>query len=375
MENLAQNPDYRFVMLHMPEIDMILDYYARPDPELTLKQRRASPYLLQNYLLGNHDRWDGKGAETFFQILRNDMRTGLRRYHPGQIVPENDIADASPLTEESWFATALNYLLGTPAYAHGFDDYAVGESADNSIPYPSVDPLVLSLDNKGLESYGSRESTVMFDFDGDGRKNITGWVGPGNGFLVFVRNSDGLINDGSELFSDFTLRYDGSGRCSNGFEALAQEDSNGDGIIDADDANFGSLKIWIDDNQDGITDAGELHSLDDFGIVSLDFNPVSIGESLDNGNFVHSLVNFYTSDGLTHNIYDLIFNERQAVSVFNDSLEVPLEISQNLPNFGGSGALRSLWEACTQSDNLTQILTQFSEASSREAQMSFMTEP
>lgn len=37
----------------------------------------------------------------------------------------------------------------------------------------------------------------MFDFDGDGLKNATGWVKSDDGILVFDRNGDGLnaVND------------------------------------------------------------------------------------------------------------------------------------------------------------------------------------
>lgn len=62
----------------------------------------------------------------------------------------------------------------------------------------------------------------MFDSDGDGVKNRTGWISPDDGFLVFDRNGDGLINDGGELFGNNTLKYDGSGFCADGYMNVRQ---------------------------------------------------------------------------------------------------------------------------------------------------------
>lgn len=49
--------------------------------------------------------------------------------------------------------------------------------------------------------------------------------------LAIDLNGDGIINDGSELFGSSTVMPDGS-IARLGFEALAQYDENGDGIID-----------------------------------------------------------------------------------------------------------------------------------------------
>ena len=66
--------------------------------------------------------------------------------------------------------------------------------------------------------------------------------------IVPDRNGDGQINNGRELFGDNTLKYDGSGKCADAFEALAQEDTNGDGVAKHLDANRASLKVRRDLN-------------------------------------------------------------------------------------------------------------------------------
>ncbi len=82
-----------------------------------------------------------------------------------------------------------------------------------------------------------------------------------DGFLARDLNANGLIDNGGELFGTPTL---------NGFEALKALDSNADGNITAADAAFSSLRIWKDANHNGITDVGELTTLDANNITSID---------------------------------------------------------------------------------------------------------
>ena len=118
---------------------------------------------------------------------------------------------------------------------------------------PRADPLVLDLDGDGLETVGlNLASPVYFDHNADGIKTGTGWVKSDDAFLVLDRNGNGIIDDGRELFGDATpLNGKGTldpsaGIAAQGFAALAKEDTNLDGVVNAADARFGALRLWRD---------------------------------------------------------------------------------------------------------------------------------
>lgn len=125
-------------------------------------------------------------------------------------------------------------------------------------------PLTIDLDGNGVSTV-AYSSQRYFDHDGNGLAESTAWVAPSDGLLVRDLNGNGLIDNGHELFGSNTRLSDGS-LAANGFVALDELDDNHDGVVDASDAAFASLRIWRDANGNGITDAGEQLSIAEAGI-------------------------------------------------------------------------------------------------------------
>jgi hypothetical protein len=116
-------------------------------------------------------------------------------------------------------------------------------------------------------------------------------------------NVDGLINDGTEMFGEATVLANGE-RAQDGFEALTDLDTNQDGIINSQDQTFNSLAIWRDANTDGVTNAGELLTLAQHDIASLNLS-YSESDRVDNGNQLRLVSNYTTTDGTSYEMVDV----------------------------------------------------------------------
>jgi hypothetical protein len=163
-----------------------------------------------------------------------------------------------------------NYELGIlQCYANY--DYCSAGCIDNDDDWPPENcPVVIDLGQNNVE-FTSADDGVLFDINDDGRPEAVAWTDAeaGDGFLVFDRNRNGVIDSGRELFGNATPQPPADGN-QNGFLALALFDDNQDGVISSLDGIFNGLRIWVDANHNGKSEAGELTTLAANGIVLLE---------------------------------------------------------------------------------------------------------
>ena len=188
--------------------------------------------------------------------------------------------------------------------------------------YGKSDPLVFDLDGDGIELAWLAGVSRTFDADNDLYREPVAFAAADDGVLARDIDGDGRINNGGELFGhgavsglDVLATLDGNhdGRVDAADDGLA--DFNGDGAIDASDV-YAGLLIWRDLNGDRISQANELQSAVDLGIVAI--NVPEIGVSYDdagnpivlatvNGSHLIGGTTFERADGSTSMVGEVLF--------------------------------------------------------------------
>ncbi|MCU7813685.1 MAG: carboxypeptidase regulatory-like domain-containing protein [Candidatus Thiodiazotropha sp. (ex Rostrolucina anterorostrata)] len=162
-------------------------------------------------------------------------------------------------------------------------------------------PIAVDLNGDGIQTLGL-DAGVTFDMDNDGAVENTGWLSGDDAFIVNDANGNGIVDNRSEMF--------GGDNTGDGFRKLAEYDSNGDGVIDTSDAAFDQLQVWQDRNENGLTDVGELGSLADAGLSSLDVRfetRVEGEETTDNGNRLLDWSSAEMTEGDSVDLVDVYF--------------------------------------------------------------------
>lgn len=135
-------------------------------------------------------------------------------------------------------------------------------------------PILIDLDRGGVR-LTDLAGGVAFDLMPGGSVEWVAWteVSGRDGFLVLDRNGNGVVDDGAELFGNFTPQP--SSDTPNGFIALAVFDQphhggDSDGWITSRDRVFDQLRLWLDGKHDGYSEPDELVPLALAGVEAIE---------------------------------------------------------------------------------------------------------
>ncbi len=188
-------------------------------------------------------------------------------------------------------------------------------SGENDMSWDAgITPIAIDLNGDGIQTVSRANSTGGFDLLGNGKSIQSGWLSGEDGFLAVDRNGNGRIDDINELF--------GGNNKGDGYAKLAAFDSNGDGVVDANDAAFADLRVWKDANGNHQTDAGELLTLDEAGVASLSLAYQAVPLMDGNGNLHLERGSATLADGTEVDMTDIYFGI-SAADVADAGIELP----------------------------------------------------
>jgi hypothetical protein len=151
-------------------------------------------------------------------------------------------------------------------------------------------PILIDVAGDGFQ-LTDRTNGTTFSMNG-GPSRMLPWTAAGtdDAWLALDRNANGTIDNGTELFGNFTPQpAPPQGHEKNGFLALAvfdkpEKGGNGDGVISPRDRIFTKLRLWRDDNHDGLSGKSELYTLDALGLRQIELAHEMMKESDGFGN-------------------------------------------------------------------------------------------
>ncbi len=228
--------------------------------------------------------------------------------------------DDGSYTNYQYDSSGKNIAWQRYAYQSGGGGGSTGYKMVDQWPQPHYGhgPVLLDLNGDGhidlrpLDTNAlATGSSVTFDWNGDGARDGTAWVGPQDGFLAIdlgedgQAGADGKIDQSKELaFSEWATpdQVAANGGSVSDLDGLRLAfDTNHDNVLDANDDRWSEFRIWRDANQNGAVDDGELQTMSEGGIKLINLLSTTDGtQSFSDGSAITGTSSYQTSDGTSH---------------------------------------------------------------------------
>ncbi|MFJ2986621.1 beta strand repeat-containing protein [Collimonas sp. NPDC087041] len=243
--------------------------------------------------LSEVDTWDGthpyaseeefsNGGTYFSEIETFNTSTGAQT--AGEQFNSQTGAEVDYYSGGSWYAGNQNAT-----------DYSDTNYSDTEYEYDGEDPIILNLQGGKVQTTSASGSSAYFDMQNSGQKLQTGWATAGEGMLVFDPNNTGTVTSEANLVA--------------GFEELSTLAGQTGGVLNESNPLWNELKVWVDPTGTANFQKGQLESLDQLGITSINLN--STAEKVNsNGNTILNDSSFTWKNGASGDIagVDLAFN-------------------------------------------------------------------
>lgn len=219
---------------------------------------------------------------------RRELRTIIRY---GMPLLRGDTSDWDDHTVLAETAAHLDHLATSRADRGRLDK--LRRRLDLSRPMIAITPIVVPLADAPFSQLVDDASPVSFDFTGTGDARAQGWLRSNAAWLVWDPQWRGQVRSGFDLIGQRSWAV----FWSDGFEALRALDDNRDGVLTG--GELGGLSLWRDENNNGVSDPGEVVPVNVHGIVSLAVSGARVREGL-----IAAPHGVTFDDGRTRPLYD-----------------------------------------------------------------------